>query len=69
MNFNEHIIKELPNEYAGSEKKRTVILDDNQKYLLKFPDPIREQNRKKRGINNLSFLVLSFCEIIIHISL
>ena len=52
MNFNEHIIKELPNEYAGSEKKRTVILDDNQKYLLKFPDPIREQNREISYINN-----------------
>jgi hypothetical protein len=52
MNFNEHIKKELLNEYAGSEKKKTVILDDGKKYLLKFPDPIREQKRKLSYINN-----------------
>lgn len=52
MNFNEHIKRELPNEYGGSEKKRTVILDDGNKYLLKFPDPTRELHREVSYINN-----------------
>ena len=51
-NFNEHIRKELLNEYGGSERKRTVILDDGKKYLLKFPDPIRESGRNLSYINN-----------------
>ena len=38
MIFNNHIKRTLLNEYAGSEKKKTVILDDGDKYLLKFPD-------------------------------
>lgn len=52
MNFNEHIKKELINEYTGSEKKKTVILDDGCKYLLKFPDPIRESKNDISYINN-----------------
>ena len=44
MIFNNHIKRTLLNEYAGSEKKKTVILDDGYKYLLKFPDPTREKD-------------------------
>ena len=36
-------IEEL-NTYKGSEKKKTLILDE-KKYLVKFPDPIREKIR------------------------
>lgn len=50
--FNNHIKEELFNEYGGSEKKRTVVLDDGEKYLLKFPDPIREVSRQVSYINN-----------------
>ena len=52
MNFNNHITKTLLNEYAGSEKKKTVIMDDGHKYLLKFPDPTREVGRELSYINN-----------------
>ena len=45
MNLNKHITKTLLNEYAGSEKKKTILMDDGNKYLLKFPDPIREKGR------------------------
>lgn len=30
------------NFYGGSEKKKTIIYD-HKKYLVKFPDPIREK--------------------------
>ena len=43
-------IEEL-NIYKGSEKKKTLIYD-NKKYLVKFPDPIREKNRDISYINN-----------------
>ena len=43
-------IEEL-NIYKGSEKKKTLIYD-NKKYLVKFPDPIREKNRNISYINN-----------------
>jgi len=36
-------IEEL-NNYKGSEKKKTLVYD-NKKYLVKFPDPIRENNK------------------------
>ena len=39
------------NNYKGSEKKKTLIYD-NKKYLVKFPDPIREKNKKISYINN-----------------
>lgn len=52
MNFTEHIVKEKLNIYGGSERKKTVILDDGKQYLLKFPDPIREHNRNLSYINN-----------------
>lgn len=37
-------VEEL-NSYNGSEKKKTLIYD-GKKYLVKFPDPIREKNKK-----------------------
>ena len=37
--------KEILNLYKGSEKKKTLIYD-NKKYLVKFPDPVREKNKK-----------------------
>ena len=39
------------NNYRGSEKKKTLIYN-NKKYLGKFPDPIREKNKKISYINN-----------------
>lgn len=39
------------NDYKGSEKKKTLIYD-NKKYLVKFPDPIREKNKNISYINN-----------------
>ena len=43
--------KELFNVYSGSEKKKTLIYE-NEKYLVKFPDPIREKNKEISYINN-----------------
>lgn len=43
-------IEEL-NSYKGSEKKKTLIYD-NIRYLVKFPDPIREKNKNISYINN-----------------
>ena len=39
------------NTYKGSEKKKTLIYND-RKYLVKFPDPIREKNKNISYINN-----------------
>ena len=39
------------NNYKGSEKKKTLIYN-NKKYLVKFPDPIREKNKTISYINN-----------------
>ena len=39
------------NNYRGSEKKKTLIYD-NKRYLVKFPDPIREKNKTISYINN-----------------
>ena len=39
------------NSYKGSEKKKTLIYE-NKKYLVKFPDPIREKNKNISYINN-----------------
>ena len=39
------------NNYKGSEKKKTLIFNGN-KYLVKFPDPIREKNKNISYINN-----------------
>lgn len=43
--------KEEINEYKGSEKKKTLIYN-NQKYLVKFPDPLRQKNKDLSYINN-----------------
>lgn len=43
-------IEEL-NNYKGSEKKKTLVYN-NKKYLVKFPDPIREKNKEISYINN-----------------
>ena len=43
MNLNKHITKTLLNEYAGSEKKKTVLMDDGNKYLLSF---LTQQEKK-----------------------
>ena len=43
-------IEEL-NNYRGSEKKKTLIYN-GKKYLVKFPDPIREKNKNISYINN-----------------
>ena len=39
------------NSYKGTEKKKTLIYN-NKKYLVKFPDPIREKNKNISYINN-----------------
>ena len=41
--------KELLNHYAGSEKKKTIIFDD-EIYMLKFPDPIREKSKYRQHL-------------------
>jgi hypothetical protein len=43
INFDDGI--EKLNKFLGSEKK-TTILYNNELYMLKYPDPIREQKRK-----------------------
>ena len=45
------------NNYKGSEKKKTLIYN-NKKYLVKFPDPVREKN------NNISYINNAFSEYI-----
>ena len=39
------------NTYRGSEKKKTLIYEGTR-YLVKFPDPIREKNKSISYINN-----------------
>lgn len=39
------------NNYKGSEKKKTLIYNQ-KKYLVKFPDPVREKNKNISYINN-----------------
>lgn len=43
-------IEEL-NSYKGSEKKKTLLYE-NKRYLVKFPDPVREKNKNISYINN-----------------
>ena len=43
-------VEEL-NNYKGSKKKKTLLLN-NKKYLVKFPDPVREKNKNISYINN-----------------
>lgn len=39
------------NTYKGSEKKKTLVYEE-KRYLVKFPDPIREKNKNISYINN-----------------
>ena len=39
------------NNYKGWEKKKALIYN-NKKYLVKFPDPVREKNKNISYINN-----------------
>ena len=48
---------EIANEFGGSEKKKTLIYKD-KRYMVKFPDPIREKN------NDLSYMNNQFSEYI-----
>lgn len=50
--INLHITKKIPNSYGGSEKKWSVLMDDGARYMLKFPDPVREKNRELSYMNN-----------------
>ena len=50
INFNN--AKEIPPEYNGSEKKKTMIFDE-KKYLVKFPDSNRSPKLKVSYINNV----------------
>ncbi len=43
--------KEVYNTYSGSEKKKKLIYN-SEKYLVKFPDPIRQKNKDISYINN-----------------
>lgn len=43
--------KELPNKYRGSEKKKRFEYN-NEIYLVKFPDPIREKGNTLSYMNN-----------------
>ncbi len=40
------------NTYKGSEKKKTLIYE-GKRYLVKFPDPVREKNKEISYINNV----------------
>lgn len=43
--------QELPNKYLGSDRKKTLLID-GEKYLLKFPDPVRNKKHVLSYINN-----------------
>lgn len=47
--FNQY--QELPNKYLGSDRKKTLLID-GEKYLLKFPDPVRNKKHILSYINN-----------------
>ena len=48
---------EVLNSYKGSEKKKALIYND-KRYLVKFPDPIRQKK------NNISYITNSYSEYI-----
>lgn len=37
--------QELPSSYGGSEEKRKLVYS-GENYLVKFPDPVREQKNQ-----------------------
>lgn len=43
--------QELPSSYGGSEKKRKLVYS-GENYLVKFPDPVREQKNQLSYMNN-----------------
>lgn len=43
--------KEIVNTFGGSEKKMAVLYND-KKYMVKFPDPVREKNNDLSYMNN-----------------
>ena len=49
INFT-NCVEEL-NKFISSEKKKTLIFED-KRYLVKFPDPVREKNKNISYINN-----------------
>lgn len=49
INFNEG--KEIINRYLGSENKKTIIFN-NEIYMVKFPDPIRDKYNPLSYMNN-----------------
>lgn len=57
MNIDFTNCKELINDFGGSEKKKKIIYN-NEIYMMKFPDPVRELN------NNLSYMNNQFSEYI-----
>ena len=54
------------NYYKGSEKKKTLVYE-GKKYLVKFPDPIREKGKNISYINrkNHEWLFLTVYDVII----
>lgn len=50
LNFTDAM--EIAPEYTGSEKKKTMVLN-NTKYLVKFPDPNRSSKLEISYINNV----------------
>ena len=42
---------ELINDFGGSEKKKKIIYN-NEIFMIKFPDPIREENNDLSYVNN-----------------
>ncbi len=67
-NINEHIVSKLINKYGGSERKESILLDDDNEYLLKLPDPAREVHLSLSYINNAISEYLG-CKIIKDIGL
>ena len=49
--INFHNGKELPNRFAGSELKKTLLYEGKE-YLVKFPDPTRKKALEISYINN-----------------
>ncbi|WP_303814140.1 hypothetical protein [Selenomonas ruminantium] len=37
--------RELTNKFGGSEKKKTILYN-NRRYMVKFPDRVREMNNE-----------------------
>ena len=44
--------KELTNKFGGSEKKKTILYN-NRRYMVKFPDRVREMNNELSYMNNV----------------